>query len=99
METTLDNLALGATSKRNIVANLIAINKKFLETNTPLVVQIKSLLATNTRLANTQGTESQKPPRATITRESIHIDLNGYSWFHGFKLRMGHSIVTCGGKL
>ena len=53
----LDNLALGTTENRNIVANLIAINKKLVETNTVLVSQVKSLVATNARLANTQGTK------------------------------------------
>ena len=99
MPTALDNLALAATADRNIVAGLIAISKKLVETNTALVVQVKSLVATNAWLANTQVAESQKPSRATITRQSVTIDPNGHCWDHGFKVRMGHSSITCGGKL
>ena len=95
----LDNIALAATVDRNIVADLIAINNKFVDTNTALVAQIKYLVATNARLANTHGTESQKPPRATIKRESVPIDPNRYCWSHGFKVRIGHSSITCVGKL
>ena len=73
----LENLALAATAERNIVANIIAINKKSVDINTVLCVQVKSLVATNARLANTQGTKYQKPTRATISRESVPIDPNG----------------------
>ena len=99
MATALDNLALSATGDRNTVANLISINKKLVETNIVLVAQVKFRVATNARLSNTQGTESQKIPRATIPRESVPIDPNGYVWSHGFKVRMVHISITCGGKL
>ena len=82
MPTALDNMALAATANRNIVADLITINKKLVETNTALVAQVKYLVATNARLANIQGTESPKPSRSTITRESVPIDPNGYCWYH-----------------
>ena len=67
-DRALGILALSATADHNIVANLIAINKKFVETNTALVAQVKSLVATNAWLANTQDTKYPKPTRATITR-------------------------------
>ena len=99
MATALDNLELAATAKRNIFSYLIAINKEFVDTNNVIVAQVKSLAATNTRLANTQGTGYQKPPRATITRESVPIDPNRYCWYHGLKVRMGHRSIIYGGKL
>ena len=99
MATSLENMELTAMADRNIVSDLIAINKKLVETNTALVVQVKSLVATNARIANTQGTESQKMPRATITREPVHIFPNRYCCSHGFKVRMVHSSIACGGKL
>ena len=53
METALEYQALAATDDRNIVADLIAINKKMVDTNTALVAQVISLAETNVRLANT----------------------------------------------
>ena len=93
MAIALENLSLVATSDHNIVANIIAINKKLVETSTMLFSQVKSLVAKNAWLANTQVTESQKPSRATITRQSVTIDPNGHCWDHGFKVRMGHSSI------
>ena len=97
--TALENMALAATADRNIVADLIAINMKLVDTNNTLVAQVKSMVATNLRLANTQVTKSPKPPRATVKRDSVPIDPSRYCWTHGFKVRMGHIIITCGGKL
>ena len=68
MATALENMVPVATADRNIVANLIAIHNKFMDNNTAFVVQLNNMVATNMRLAKTQGTESQKPPRATIAR-------------------------------
>ena len=78
-----------ATDDHSIVA------KKLVDTNTALVAQVKSQVETHAQLANTQGTKSPKPPRATITRESVPIDPNGYCWPHGFKVHMGHRSITC----
>ena len=99
MATSLENLALAATADHSIVADLIAIKKKLVETNNALVTQVKYLVVTNVRLANRQGTKSPKPPRATITTESVPIDPNGYCWSRGFKVRMGHISIICGGKI
>ena len=82
-----------ATDDHSIVA------KKLVDTNTALVAQVKYLVATNARLANIQGTESPKPSRSTITRESVPIDPNKYCCSHGFKVGMGNSSITCRGKL
>ena len=99
MATALDNLALEETADRNIVADLIAINKKLVETNTPLVAQVKSLVATNALPVNPQGTASpNKPPSATNTRESFPLDPTWYCWSHGYKVRKGHNSRTCGRK-
>ena len=99
MATVLDNLELVATADCNIVADLVAINKKLVDTNTALVARLKSLVSTNARLANTQGTKYQKPLKAKITRDYIHIDPNGYCWYRRFKVCMGNSSITCGDKL
>ena len=69
MAKSFDNIVLMEMANRNIVADLIAINKKLVETNTALVLQVKPLVATNVLLANTQVTVSPtKPPSATVTR-------------------------------
>ena len=68
MATSLDNLALTATADCNIVADLIAINKKLVETNTALVSQVKLLVATNELLANPQGTA---PPNKPLSATNI----------------------------
>ena len=44
MTTALENLALAATADCNIFTYLIAINKKWVETNTVLVSQVKYLV-------------------------------------------------------
>ena len=67
--TALDNIALAATANRNIINDLIAINKTLVESNTTVVAQVKSLVATNALLVNPQGTVSpNKLPSATNTR-------------------------------
>ena len=80
----LVNLALAATADHNIVAELTAIKKQLVETNTALVDQVKYLVATNTLLANPQVTPSPNKSLSAInTRECVPLDLTGYYWSHG----------------
>ena len=69
MATALDNLVLAATADQNIVMDLIATNRKLMESNTTIATEVKALVATNAILAATQALQQRinlttQPPSA-----------------------------------
>ena len=79
---------------------LIAKNRKLVEANTALAIQVKALVAKNALLAATQGAAAtNKPHNATTKREQLPIDLSGYCLSHGYIVIQGCTSKTCGGKL
>ena len=96
----LENLTLAATADRNIVTGLIATNRKLVEANTTLDTQVKALLATKALLTATQGAAStNKPHNSNNKHEQPPLDPSRYCWYHGYKVRQGHTSKTCVGKL
>ena len=107
----LDNLALAATTDRDVVAQLTAITQqltatnktlteqlaKALESNNTLIKQVghKTKIDTTSNLGNPTGTRKPFDQAAWIAS----LDPNGYCWTHGYRVIMGHNSKDCGGKL
>jgi hypothetical protein len=107
--TALDNLALAATTDRNIVSQLTESNKQLTKTNKLLIEQLRTSIEANNVLIKKMGSKKQSPAPAPATsggrppfdRQAwlASLDPNGYCWTHGYKVTIGHSSVNCKGKL
>ena len=108
----LNNLALAATTDRDIVAKLMATNQQLVNTNKTLMDQLRQALDNNTKLiaalATTGTTDNTMTrtvgtngPHKKFNREEwvANLDPNGYCWTHGYKVANGHNSQTCVGKL
>ena len=109
----LDNLAMAATTDREIVAQLTSSNKQLADANKLLTDQLKSALETNNALVKRLGTtnatpttstnastpkQTSRPPFDHATWEA-NLDPAGYCWTHGYRVQNGHNSKDCKGKL
>ncbi len=103
----LDNLAAAATTERTTLQSLTDANAALVANVTALTASVASLTAAYTTLATTRRTGSTPPaaptsqPRRTRpytrplpTQPNAHI----YCWTHGFRVREGHTSLTCTNK-
>jgi hypothetical protein len=105
----LDNLALAATTDRDIVSQLTESNKQLTETNKLLIEQLRTSIEANNVLIKKMGGKKQSPAPAPATsggrppfdRQAwlASLDPNGYCWTHGYKVTTGHLSANCKGKL
>ena len=109
----LDNLALAATTDRDIVAQLTTTVEQLTATNKTLTAQLQQVLNTNTKLvqklninpptsdtntANTHNNISRRKPFVHAEWLAT-LDPNGYCWSHGYHVVPGHSSNNCKGQL
>jgi hypothetical protein len=107
ISTALDNLAMAATTDRDIVAQLTTTNEKLVETNKTLTQQLKIALDNNTKLINNIGSKNKGTPTPTPTGRKpfdkaeweAKLNPTGYCWTHGYQVVHGHTSQNCGGKL
>jgi hypothetical protein len=109
ISNALDNLALAATTDRDIVAQLTKTNQQLTTTNTLLTEQLSKSIATIAQLVKkleqNNNTSMPKNPtnpgrhRMTRAEWEANLDPNGYCWSHGYRVQKGHSSEHCGGKL
>jgi hypothetical protein len=107
----LDNLALAATTDRDIVHQLTQSNQQLTTANKLLTEQLQQALNTNATLLKQLGT---KTPAANTTPTNTHqgrqapfnqakweskLDPTGYCWTHGYRVLHGHNSLSCKGKM
>ncbi len=105
--TALDNLALAATTDREIVHQLTTSNQQLTTANKMLTEQLKQALTTNAMLVQKLGTTTGNvPTNSTGGRKPFNqaeweskLDPNSYCWSHGYKVLMGHNSKNCKGKM
>ena len=90
MVNALDNLANAAVQKNDTVEQLVATNKKLTDTVASQQTEIKRLLSIVTALSS-----GGKSPPTNNDGPSNNWDPNGYCYWHGFKVKHGHSSATC----
>jgi hypothetical protein len=109
----LDNLALAATSDRDIVMQLTTSNQQLTTINQTLTAELQKALATNAILVKKIGnstppeTPSTRPPKERNERNTrfnhaewkASLDPHGYCWSHGYNVTHGHDSKSCKGKL
>ncbi len=104
----LDNLAAAAMNERTTLQSLTEANVALVANVTALTTSVASLTAAYTTMAAIHRTGSaptiaptQQPRRTrTNTRPSTTLPTmpGGYCWTHGFRVREGHSSLTCANK-
>jgi hypothetical protein len=103
----LDNLAMTATTDRDIVAQLTksnqqltVANKLLTETNAQLNKKINSISTGTTSVPAPKTTTGPwtKPPFDQKAWEA-RLDPMGYCWSHGYKVISEHTSKNCKGKL
>jgi hypothetical protein len=109
ISTALDNLAMAATTDRDIVSQLTESNKQLTETNKILIEQLRTSIEANNALTKKLGHQktTQSPAPATsggrppFDREAwkANLDPTGYCWTHGYRVLKGHTSANCKGKL
>jgi hypothetical protein len=102
----LDNLALAATTDKDIVAQLTATNKDLSAHIKNLTTQLQIALDTNAILAQKLGdkikpNDDKRGGRQRLSRAEweANLDPEGYCWTHGYRVQHGHNSQNCGGKL
>ena len=109
ISAALDNLALAATSDREIVTQLVAANKQLTKTTEKLTEQLNTANEANARLSSERSTRETPPsndrsgrPAGARQRPSfdhdawmLTLDPMGYCWSHGYRVTPGHSSRTC----
>jgi cell division septum initiation protein DivIVA len=111
ISSALDNLAMAATTDRDIVAQLTLSNTRLTEANKILAEQLKNSMEANLILLKKPGNNPRTPntpktPTTTGTRQPFdqatweaNLDPTGYCWSHGYRVQKGHSSANCKGKL
>jgi len=107
ISTALDNLALAATTDRDIVSQLTSTNQQLTATNKMLTEQLSAAIATNAQLVKQLENNPTKSTTTNITNKKrlsraeweANLDPLGYCWSHGYKVQNGHTSANCGGKL
>jgi hypothetical protein len=108
ISAALDNLALAATSDREIVTQLVAANKQLTQTTEKLSEQLNEA---NARLISQRSTRETPPSNDRSRRPAgarqrppfdhdawlLTLDPMGYCWSHGYKVTPEHSSRTCRG--
>lgn len=108
----LDNLALAATTDRDIVNKLTTANQQLVTTIKNLTDQLKQALENNTKLIaalgqtgsthlGTPATNNTPGARKVFSKTEweANLDPNGYCWTHGYRVQNGHNSHNCKGKL
>jgi hypothetical protein len=107
ISNALDNLALAATTDREIVAQLTHANQQLTTTNALLTEQLSKSIATIAQLAKKLETGTNTPntntnngrQRMSRAEWEANLDPNRYCWSHGYRVQQGHTSANCGGKL
>ena len=109
----LDNLALAATSDRDLVMQLTMNIQELTANNKTLTEQLQKALATNANHVHKLGTqtpaatttETPKKPHHKATKApwshaewKAKLDPHGYCWTHGYNVLPGHDSSTCAQK-
>jgi hypothetical protein len=100
--TGLNNLANAAVQKNKTVEKLITMNQQKDKVIASLTKSLKEEKRTNSTLlsiisnaglkAGSRGKNNQKTGGG---KWGANLDPNGYCWPHGFKVKMGHTSMTC----
>jgi len=108
ISSALGNLALAATTDRDIVAQLTQSNRALTEANKNLTEQLKTAIDTNSILirklgpTSTNNTTTRAPKGKAPFDNTVWeagLDPNRYCWTHGFRVQHGHNSQNCKGKL
>ncbi|KAL7531195.1 hypothetical protein ACHAXR_003897, partial [Thalassiosira sp. AJA248-18] len=91
MVTALDNLANAAVDRNYSVETLVKANNTLSTTIQSQQDEIKRLLA----IVSAMSTGKPAPPPTSTGSGDSNWDPNGYCWWHGFKVKHGHSSSTC----
>ncbi|KAL7479026.1 hypothetical protein ACHAW6_004771 [Cyclotella cf. meneghiniana] len=98
----LDNLANAAVQKIETVKKLISMNLQKDQVIASLTTSLEEEKLTNsTLLAIVSGTSFRSGggensfQRTGGGKWEANLDPNGYCWLYGYKVKMGHSSMTC----
>ncbi|KAL7474167.1 hypothetical protein ACHAW6_000154 [Cyclotella cf. meneghiniana] len=104
--TGLDNLANPALQKNETLEKLISMNQQKDQVIASLTKSLKEEKHTNsTLLAIISGAGLRSGggdgsfQRTGVGKWEANLDPNGYCWLHGYKVKMGHSSMTCSKRL
>jgi hypothetical protein len=104
LTTTIDSLAMAATTDHDVMAQLTLTNKQLVQTNQHLTEQLGKALA---ELAQHKKQQGSKPKPTTTTKTPpqtgarppfdhaawlLSLDPEGYCWSHGYRVICGHNI-------
>lgn len=87
----LDNLANAALQKNETVEQLVRTNSILTKTNESMQAEIKKLTA----IISTFSTSKQPQQPTAATAAKAVWDKEGYCFWHGFKVKVGHNSLTC----
>ncbi|KAL7477013.1 hypothetical protein ACHAW6_002834 [Cyclotella cf. meneghiniana] len=98
----LDNLANTAVQKNENIKKLILMNQQKDQVIASLTKSLEEEKRTNsTLLAIISGARLRSGggdgnfQRTGVEKWEANLDPNGYCWSHGYKVKMGHSSMTC----
>lgn len=100
----LDNLAMAATSDRDIVAQLTTSNAALSAANKSLTEQLQVQTSTFAALLtqasqSRNGTDGNRDYEAERRKKyEAKLDPNGYCWTHGYRVVKGHTSANCSAK-
>ncbi|KAL7482171.1 hypothetical protein ACHAW6_007859 [Cyclotella cf. meneghiniana] len=101
----LDDLANAAVQKNETIEKLISTNQQKDQVIASLTKSLKEEKRTKSTLLAIIGGASLRPGggdnsfQRTGGKWEANLDLNGYCWLHGYKVKMGHSSMTCNKRL
>ena len=91
MVSALDNLANAAVQRNDTFEQLVKANATLTKTIESQQAEIKRLLTIITALSSSR---QNQPPKASSEGDG-NWDKKGYCFWHGFKVKHGHSSETC----
>ena len=90
-QKALDNFANTELQKNETVEQLVRTNSILTTTNESMQADIKRL----TTIVSTLSTSKQTQQPTEATAEKANWDKEGYCFWHGYKVKVGHSSLTC----
>jgi hypothetical protein len=100
----LNNLAAAASTEQTTLTKLVENNASLTASVAALTASVTALTAAYTILS-AKGTapkanyaNSGDPTDKKRTKWTGKLDPNGYCWTHGYRVRLGHTSVTCTDK-
>ena len=94
----LDNLAAAATSERTTLTQLIDNNASLTASVAALTASVTALTAAYTLMTNKQTHQTPRPRTSNAMQPKKTPFDPSYCWTHGYKVRPGHTSVTCPAK-